>query len=134
MRGKKKKIPTPVTELSEKAMEWWELNVPVYIDLYPKYTSVDLNNWTQMASWWEKIQIAEADLKENGQKMVYPNGTVGTNPSFDMLNKAQKQYSNFLEAYGLTPNAKAKMERKIVKNEQDSLDNQEKALVGMLKK
>lgn len=134
MRGKIKKIPTPPQDLSEKALEWWTINVPIYVELYPKYTAIDLLNWSTMATWWEKIQIAEADLKENGQKMVYPNGTVGTNPSFDMLNKAQKQYNVLLIEYGATPNAKAKMERKIVKNEQDSLDNQEKKLFEMIKK
>ncbi len=134
MRGKLKKTPAPVVELSEKALEWWNINVPIYIELYPKYTTIDLLNWSTMATWWEKIQIAEEDLKVNGQKMVYPNGTVGTNPSFDMLNKAQKQYNVLLIEYGATPNAKAKMERKIVKNEQDSLDNQEKKLFEMIKK
>ena len=134
MRGKSKKIPNPPQNLSEKALEWWNINVPIYVELYPKYTTIDLLNWSTMATWWEKIQIAEEDLKVNGQKMEYPNGTVGVNPSFDMLNKAQKQYNVLLIEYGATPNAKAKMDRKIVKNEQDSLDNQEKKLFEMIKK
>lgn len=136
MKAKIKKdlVSTLGEQLKGASKEWWNDNIPVLTKNFPDFSVMDLQNWQKMANWHGVIVEADEHLETEGYVITYSNGTEGTSQWFGIKDKAQKQFNTFLIEYGLTPNAKAKLERKQIKNEQDSIDNQDKLLLGLVKK
>ena len=127
-----KKNPEIPQSLTGEALSWWNKNINDLVKAFPQYTNMDLENWVKMANWHADIIISQQIIDKEGLIISFPNGAVGKNPALEVKDKAQKQFNVYLSEYGLTPNAKAKIERKLIKNEQDSLDSSDKSLLKLI--
>ena len=111
---RKKALPEPPETLNDTARTWWRDNIPHLVEKFKDYDNSDYNNWVNLAEWHSTLVAAQKELDKGGYVVDGPKGKKSNkivNPWFTVRDKAQKQYTELLREYGLTPLAFAKIEQ-----------------------